>query len=987
MPLSRLLFIAAFFSSFNGLSQVRCGLDDYLPHKESIAQFEKWLSNNHRKALTPFNTPKKTKEILNIPVVFHIIHRGESLGTGTNLPDDKIREQLQILNEDFRKLNDDQILTPLEFLDVAADTEINFVLAKQDHEGLPSLGITRQQGTQNTYNRSEEEILYAENYWPAENYLNIYIADLEDYLGWATFPFSNLEGNIEINNDRLLDGVAIDYKWLGINQNTGSFNSYGRTLTHEIGHYFGLRHLWGSQQNCSSDDYCIDTPHQSTSYSGECPSETVISCGTSDMYSNYMNYTDDACMNIFTQNQKDRMHIVLNHSPRRNTLPQSPALENPIVASNDLGIKTMSATHLNDCNGFLLPKVIVRNYGTNVIENFIISFFLNDTLIEIIDINGNYQPLEIDTIVFQAITLDNLIDPVLNFKIGLVNQTEDGNLNNNLLSVPLPDKVTKTLPFFMNFEGAIDYETVMEQYQISNWDTVLLNTNDLQNQALFIDFTNDSTSLGLFDYLFTPNFNLSNYAKPQISFKYAYQSTGLDHLQDGLIVALSDDCGQNFFSENYLIELYGSNLASVGSTSSSFFTPRDTSEWKKITIDLMDFQDQTNIQFAFIGQSSAASQLYLDDISIVDLANFDFDLHLEFKKKVTLITCEKEQIISLNLENRSNQTHNDVNLNISVDDILRPSQLITNSIDPGQSVSHELIIQELNAGISNFKIWVSTENGSEDEYISDDTLRWSTTMSNSEVDLPLKLDFEKEDDWIITDQENKPPWQPASFQNNNYLMARGYGNMDLGNESWLISPLLYSGYLDSMSLQFNFAYQRILGKNDRLRVLISTDCGENFDHVVFDKNSEQLSDIISNENFMINTNSVWQNAFIDLNNFLNEESLRIAFVFTNGNGNNLFIDNIEFINTGNSTRPQFDDWVSFYPNPASKYINVSFNLSQKQDITVQLMDILGQVHRQLEYTQLLNETVQLDVQELSGLFFLNITEANASFTEKVIIRN
>ena len=120
---------------------------------------------------------------------------------------------------------------------------------------------------------------------------------------------------------------------------------------------------------------------------------------------------------------------------------------------------------------------------------------------------------------------------------------------------------------------------------------------------------------------------------------------------------------------------------------------------------------------------------------------------------------------------------------------------------------------------------------------------------------------------------------------------------------------------------------------------------------------------------------------------MNEESLRIAFVFTNGNGNNLFLDNIEFTNTGNSTRPQFDDWVSFYPNPVSKYINVSFNLSQKQDVSVQIVDILGQVHQQLKYTQLLNETVQLDVRELSGLFFLIITESNRRFIEKVIIRN
>ena len=425
----------------------------------------------------------------------------------------------------------------------------------------------------------------------------------------------------------------------------------------------------------------------------------------------------------------------------------------------------------------------------------------------------------------------------------------------------------------------------------------------------------------------------------------------------------------------------------MSSTSSSFFAPTDTSQWKKMTIDLMDFQDQTNIQFAFIGQSGAASQLYLDDISIVDLANLDFDLNLEFQKKVTLVTCETKQIIGLKLANRGSQTHSNVKLNISVNDVLRPSQIIKSSIDPGQSVSYELVIEELNTGLSNFKIWVSTPNGFVDKYVSNDTLQWSTTLSNLKVDLPMKLDFEKKDDWIILNQEDKSPWQPASFQNNNYIMAKGYGNIDLGNESWLISPLLYSGYLDSMSLQFDFAYQRILGKNDRLRVLISTDCGENFDHVIFDKNSEQLSDVISNEIFLIKTYSVWQNVFIDLNNFLNEESLRIAFVFTNGNGNNLFLDNIEFINTGNSTRPQFEDWVSIYPNPVSKYINVSFNLSQKQDVTVQIIDILGQVHRQLKYTQLLNETVQLDVRELSGLFFLIITESNRRFIEKVIIRN
>ena len=987
MRLSRLLSIAIIFSVLDGLGQSRCGLEGYDAHQETTDQFEEWLSNHHKNALNLFNSPGQTKEILQIPVVFHVIHRGEDLGMATNVSNEKVLEQLSILNEDFGRLNSDQTLTPLEFKDVAADTEINFVLAKQDSEGLPSQGITRQHGTQNSYKFSEDDILYAENYWPAENYLNIYIADLEGYLGWASFPFSNLEGIVEINNDRLLDGVAVDYQWLGVNNNTGSFNSYGRTLTHEVGHYFGLRHLWGSQQNCSADDYCEDTPLQSTSYNGTCPSDAAISCETSDMYSNYMNYTDDACMNIFTQNQKERMHIVLNHSPRRNTLAQSPALDDPIVALNDLGIKTLNPSRLSDCNSGLLPSLEVRNYGTNVIENFLISFFLNDILIETIEINQEYEPLAIGTIEFQSITLDDFSDPILTFEIGLVNQTEDGNLKNNTLSSSLPNYTTATLPFVMDFEGDIEFETALEQGQMSHWDTVHLSTNDILNQALSIDFTNDTTALGLFDYLFTPNFNLSNYSIPQISFNYAYQSTGLDYERDGLIIALSYDCGQNFYSEDYMVEMYGSNLATVSSTSSSFFAPKDSSEWKNMTINLMAFQEETNLQFAFIGQSSTASQLYLDNIMVVDLADFDYDLHLDTQNEIPLITCENEQIISLNLENRGNQMRSGVSLYVSINNILESSKVITSSLEPGRSISYQLVIEGLETGLSNFKVWVSTPNGPTDEYLDNDTLQWSTTVNDIELDLPIRLDFEETYDWIIFNQENNPLWEAASFENNNYLMAKGYENTDIGNESWFISPLLFSDYLDSLSLQFDYAYQRTLNKNDRLSILLSVDCGESFDYVLFDKNSEQLSDVISGEGFLLETNSEWQNVFIDLNDFLVEESLRIAFVFTNGNGNNLYLDNIEFINTGNSERPQFEDWVSFYPNPVSDYLNVSFHLPEKQDVTVQLVDISGQIHQQLEYNQLLNETVQLEVQDLSGLFFLIVTGPNEHFVEKVIIKN
>ena len=289
----------------------------------------------------------------------------------------------------------------------------------------------------------------------------------------------------------------------------------------------------------------------------------------------------------------------------------------------------------------------------------------------------------------------------------------------------------------------IEFETALEQGQMSHWDTVHLNTNDVLNRALSIDFTADTTALGLFDYLFTPNFNLSNYSIPQISFNYAYQSTGLDYEQDGLIVALSYDCGQNFYSEDYLIELYGPNLATVSSTSSSFFAPKDSSEWENMTIDLLAFQKETSLQFAFIGQSSTASQLYVDDIKVVDLADFDYDLHLDIQNEVPLITCEDKQKIGLNLENRGNQIRSDISLNVSINNILESSKVISSSLEPGRSISYELVIEELETGLSNFKVWVSTPKGPTDQNFNNDTLQWSTTINDLEVDLPIRLDFEE----------------------------------------------------------------------------------------------------------------------------------------------------------------------------------------------------------------------------------------------------
>ena len=162
------------------LGQRHCGTVQYqeiLLRKNIIRQdknqFENWLKKkiDQRKA-SPANG--RTKEIITIPVVVHIVHNGESIGVGRNIPDAQIQSQIDVLNEDFRRLNADASNTPSVFQPVAADIEIQFAMAQRDPEGLPTNGIVRVNG-------NREEWLLTDNYdlktlsnWPTEDYLNMW---------------------------------------------------------------------------------------------------------------------------------------------------------------------------------------------------------------------------------------------------------------------------------------------------------------------------------------------------------------------------------------------------------------------------------------------------------------------------------------------------------------------------------------------------------------------------------------------------------------------------------------------------------------------------------------------------------------------------------------------------------------------------------------------------------------------------------------------
>jgi PKD repeat protein len=306
------------------------------PQLGSILDFERDLQQNMAQLAEKRKGLRTTAEVINIPIIVHVIHNGEPVGTGLNISAAQVQSQLDVLNEDFRRKPG----TPgFNTNAVGADIEIEFCLAKLDPQGrnMPEPGIRRYNGGKTSWTREEiENNLKPVTFWDPDKYYNVWVvADMKSgsttLLGYAQFPArSNLPGLADVTGSAATDGSVVWYRAFGrgSNFNLSANNNQGRTLTHETGHWLGLRHIWGDGA-CEADDFVGDTPPADGPSRG-CQVGRV-SCGNVNMVQNYMDYSDDACFNIFTNGQKARMRTVMEVSPRRSTLRTSNVCGNLVV--------------------------------------------------------------------------------------------------------------------------------------------------------------------------------------------------------------------------------------------------------------------------------------------------------------------------------------------------------------------------------------------------------------------------------------------------------------------------------------------------------------------------------------------------------------------------------------------------------------------------------------------------------------------------------
>ena len=244
------------------------------------------------------------RNTLTLPLVFHVVYFSEE----ENNSELQILSQIDVLNRDFQRQNENLAAIPSEFEGTIANTGLEFCLASSDPDGNPTTGITRTRtnfsNIASVFNPNGRPRIYYSAYggqdaWDPERYINVWVGALDGILGAASFPQAGLPAE---------DGILIDPRAVGSIGLSSGFSPFdrGHTLTHEMGHYLNLAHVWGSMPGCESDDFVADTPFQSNPYLG-CPTHPQISCSSSDMFMNFMDFTNDHCISFFTLGQSMRM--------------------------------------------------------------------------------------------------------------------------------------------------------------------------------------------------------------------------------------------------------------------------------------------------------------------------------------------------------------------------------------------------------------------------------------------------------------------------------------------------------------------------------------------------------------------------------------------------------------------------------------------------------------------------------------------------------
>ena len=974
-------------------AQDRCGTVPYSKHlhpeyTKHRLQFEKWVKEKQRLRRNDARA-RKSSSHYQIPVVVHIIHNGEPIGTGPNITEAQILSQIRVLNEDLNRKNADTTNTPAVFKPVAGKLNIEFILAKQDPDGLPTNGIVRVDGDRNSWTMNDNYKLKSLSYWPAEEYLNIWVCNLTDgHAGFAQFPESDLPGMENSSTNRLTDGVVIWHKAFG-SEDDGPFQldrvfNKGRTTTHEIGHFFGLNHIWGDESACSGTDYVVDTPNQGPSTDG-CPSHPKTdNCSQVIMFQNFLDYTNDACMNLFTEGQVSRMTIVLENSPRRNSLLSSPGLQEPAPLPNDVGIRTIVFPDASVCSSTVVPVLELRNYGSNVVTSTRIRFVVDGTVIDTRNFSLSLNPQETVEVSFDALTIPSGAHDI-SFQILSTNGGTDSGSFNDLKTS------TVVIPFFASTPIAENFNTQPQGWITQNpdgqitWEIATAPNNTPSNKALKLNFHDYEDNIGEIDIFLSPVLDLKSAPTATLTFDVAharYQSSN-DRLQV-IVLTNCEDRSQG----TIIYDKAGDALKTAPATTNPF-TPSHGDHWRKELLDLSAFVGFDKVQVAFVGINDWGNNLYLDNISLFTESTRDIALVRLVKPAV--VTCVDRIAPEILIQNSGSIPVIDVTIDFQVNNTAVQSTTITN-LDLGFGEEEVVALPEISlpAGTNTLTVLLRDPFGMPDANNVNNSQTFTIAVNQERDRIPLRENFEDgfAPAWTVANPDGGINWETIQTNFGQSLYFNTFSNEIAGDEAWFASPVLdFSGAMQA-SMLFDVSHATRGADADALTILASKDCGVTYDAISFNMPTAETSD----PSWQPQTRDDWgRNVSVNLNSLVGEENVRIAFVVRNQQGNNVYLDNIEFFTTADPDTIEIEELYSIYgydlSNQELSDLRITFNLPERQSVRYSVINVAGQMETDGIINDVLNQTYPIDLSErlAPGVYFIRVQIGGKFYTSKILV--
>ncbi|WP_374460792.1 T9SS type A sorting domain-containing protein [Chryseobacterium taeanense] len=475
----------------------RCSSNEYeeylknkFPERMTKEQFEAWLAPLVEKTKS---NKSQNGNIITIPVVVHVIHSGQNVGSYPNITDAQVLSQITVLNNDYRKAFG---TTGYNTNPVGADVEIQFAMAKVDPNGNPTNGVDRVNLCRSGWTQAAiDDYVKPETIWDTTKYLNMWTVAFEgtdqSTLGYAQFPSNSGLGGLNVSGGLAsTDGVVAAAGAFGSSTyNDGTFLLYqgydkGRTMTHEVGHWLGLRHIWGDSSSCvvdatdSNNDYCLDTP-AAAAENYNCV--TIDSCPSdpgNDMVENYMDYTPDACMNIFTLNQKARIRTVMDNSPRRVELKTSIAEQAITLFPLDAEIKVeRGCNNLAACpTSSATPtlKLTIYNRGTLTLTSATVSYSVNGGAAQTYNWTGSLAQDKFSTFsvpVAPSTPSGNVTASIVNANGGTDQRTTNNTATGTFINPVLDTSFNTTT---VNFNLQLDYYGTETTWTLKNSNGTLL---------------------------------------------------------------------------------------------------------------------------------------------------------------------------------------------------------------------------------------------------------------------------------------------------------------------------------------------------------------------------------------------------------------------------------------------------------------------------------------------------------------------------------